>query len=234
MTNVLQNEFKTPIDPVISSILTGESVVTPSTQRIGLEKKSGVENANDLIVLSHYALPIGTLLQVVKETSPLWPFGENASKLTAEQLRCVRAEISTLNYENLLAKNISLFVKNSPEEAGSTLTALQDGGAEIIRQTFLAATDVLQQKPNKLQTYFLEQVKNDKEDRFLDKMANFVELMYAPLYQNFRDLTLISDFTGTNGFSQDGSSLTSFTGKQFKNMILTPALAKCGNEFVSK
>jgi hypothetical protein len=105
------------------------------------EAQADVPDAVQLTALVVQAVPIGPMLAASLDKDPNWPVGEKASKVSAEQLQCLRQRLSPEGYQASRAQAVDEFIERHPGQVQDAIDVLEQGGADVMAAIFTHKQD---------------------------------------------------------------------------------------------
>ncbi|MFT3779797.1 MAG: hypothetical protein QM772_16285 [Ottowia sp.] len=85
------------------------------------------------------AVPVGEVVRVVAERNPRWPVHDlPPGKVTPEQTRCLRAELTPEKVAAFQRADARRFVERHPGQADEAIRILSHGGAELFGKLIMA------------------------------------------------------------------------------------------------
>ena len=90
--------------------------------------EADIDRLTDLVVTT---MPMGMVFDAAMAKDPNWPFEDNAKKLTAEQLTCIRSELSSEGYRRLKRADVVKYAHEHPSDVQRDIDLLGAGAADL-------------------------------------------------------------------------------------------------------
>jgi hypothetical protein len=151
------------------------------------------ERAERLTNLMLELLPFGYLMEQAAANEPTWPLMKKASNVNAEQLACVRGELSAAGYRRAKLKEARAYVVANPSRFEGDVAVLEEGAAKLVGKLMLAGFDAAR-SGGKVDPAVVMKTATSGQ---LIALSNF---MYDPKYEPLRNVAGVGDaFSGKSG-----------------------------------
>jgi hypothetical protein len=88
-----------------------------------------------------YMLPLGDVIDMLKQRSPGWPVDQHLNEVTRTQLQCLRAHLTPESYQTLLRTRVDAYVKSHPGRIKRDIQLLESSGVRRFRASFESGID---------------------------------------------------------------------------------------------
>ena len=113
-------------------------VVAGVNARAAEPGEADIDRLTDLVV---QAMPFGVIFEGAQAQDPKWPLGDKAAKASAEQLACLRSELSSDGYRRIKRKDVVAYAKAHPADVMDDIRLLESGAAELFGKSVLAGAE---------------------------------------------------------------------------------------------
>lgn len=142
-----------------------------------------IQRLTDLVVET---LPIGEVMDHSIAEDPTWPMKQKASRVSAEQLRCLRDQLSSASYRLAKLKDVRIFAQAHADEVADDIKVLGDGAAQVSHNLVLGGMRAHEMgapiNPGK-----------DLQSITGNEMIAYTSYEYDPRYAALRNLVGIGD-----------------------------------------
>jgi hypothetical protein len=178
------------------------------------------QSAEQLAALVTEAMPLGELFQTFIDSQPQWPFGPKASRVSDEQLQCVRARLSAKGYREQRLEQAQAFARRYPDKLEPSVGVLRDGGAAMFASSIRAGME--QAKTG--QTAKVDTLTS----RFTPgQLAALIELTSDDKHKALRELIGIDEVVNVNNPAGDNESRGRNKGRMIGMKLMLSALDHC-------
>lgn len=142
-----------------------------------------IQHLTDLVVET---MPMGEIMDHSIAADPTWPLKQKASRVSAEQLRCLRDQLSSASYRAAKLKEVRAFAGLHANEVADDTKVLDDGAAQVSNRLVLggARAHEMGAPPNP---------GKDLQSITGSEMIAYTSYEYDPKYADLRNLTGIGD-----------------------------------------
>ena len=142
-----------------------------------------IQQLTDLVVET---LPMGEIMDRLSAAAPTWPLKQRASRVSAEQLSCMRGQLSSTNYRATKLQDVRAFASAHADEVADDIKLLENGAAQVSHKLVLGGARAHEMgapgNPGK-----------DLQSVTASEMIAYTRYEYDPKYAALRDLTGIGD-----------------------------------------
>ena len=142
-----------------------------------------VERMTDALVRM---LPMGQIFADAAAKNPKWPMQEKPDAVTAEQLSCVRGELSVEGFRRSRLAEVQAYAKANPSRIDGELKLLEAGAAELFGKMITAGAAKAAGGPEVTAEAILA-------DATSDQVLSFVTFVSDPGYADLRKLSGFGD-----------------------------------------
>ena len=141
------------------------------------------QHLTDLVV---QALPMGRMADVEEAKDPAWPLKAKASRVSREQLHCLREQLSSAGYRAQKLHDVEAYVLSHPADAEDDIKVLDNGAAFVANAFFMGSLKAKMKgtTPNRQ-----EELKSVSARQ----MIAYTSYEYDPKYAALRDLVGIGN-----------------------------------------
>jgi hypothetical protein len=100
--------------------------------------EADIDRLTDLVVK---AMPMGIVFDDAMAKDPNWPLEDKAKNLTADQLACVRGELSAVGYRKGKRAEVVKYAQEHPANVERDIELLSAGAAELFSRFVLAGAN---------------------------------------------------------------------------------------------
>lgn len=97
-----------------------------------------VQHLTDLVV---QALPMGQMADVDEAKDPTWPLKDKASRVSSEQLRCMRGQLSSAGYRNWKLHDVRAYAATHAADVDDDIDVLGSGAAWVANRYFMGSLE---------------------------------------------------------------------------------------------
>lgn len=161
-------------------------------------------------------LPMGQIMEAAAAADPEWPVQGKVGAISAEQLACLRSELSTEGYRRFKRIEVVEHLNNDSRDLKGELRVLRQA-APLMSKLMMAGADAAQKKTDLQPTDLMR-------DADADQMMAMLSLGRDPKFRNLRELTGIGD--AMNG--ETSSSENQATGQMIAMKAMFHGMKICG------
>lgn len=100
----------------------------------GIESKASPSDAVDASRLGQAAarmMPLGDVMEMAAKDDPMWPIADKPGAMDAKQLACVRGNLGPLQFQDMMVKRATDYIRDNPARAADDLRLLEGGGGQL-------------------------------------------------------------------------------------------------------
>ncbi|KAB8196186.1 hypothetical protein FKV24_004650 [Lysobacter maris] len=142
-------------------------------------KQEAIDEMTDAAV---QLFPMGRVFEMFATEDPLWPLQEKPDAITAEQLSCVREELSQPGYWRAKREEVVEYAEAHPDRFDDDLRLLRSGSAELLGKLVMGGVMSAQSGEPVDESELLAGVSNDQ-------VLSMMTLVGDPDYADLRRMT---------------------------------------------
>ncbi|MBJ7574110.1 hypothetical protein [Luteimonas sp. MC1828] len=119
--------LRNPRSPVLFALCLGFASLAPAAHAQNVAP-GDIDRLAGLLV---EMMPIGDVFDAIAKQDPTWPLQERPDAVTAEQLACMRGELSSAGYRRAKRADASAYASAHPSRVRGDI-ALLEGGASVL------------------------------------------------------------------------------------------------------
>lgn len=96
------------------------------------------QHLTDLVI---QALPMGQMADADETKDPTWPLKDKASRVSSEQLRCLREQLSSAGYRNWKLQDVRAYAATHVADVDDDIKVLESGAAWVANRYFMGALE---------------------------------------------------------------------------------------------
>lgn len=142
-----------------------------------------IQRLTDLVVET---MPLGEVQDHSMAADPTWPLKQRASRISAEQLACIRSQLSSSAYRVARAKDVRDFANAHADEVADAIKVLEGGAAKVSHGFVMGGVRARETGTP------LDPAKDMKSITGSEMIA-YTKYEYDPKFADLRNLTGIGD-----------------------------------------
>lgn len=176
-----------------------------------------VQRLGDLLV---EAVPFGPLLDDQAAKDPTWPLKSKVSAVSAEQLACLRREMSSTGYRRAKLEDARQFVAAHPDSVEQDISLL-DSGAALVAGKFISAGIAGGESGTPVDTKAVMRTVTAQQ------ASSFMTFMLEPKYAELRDLTGLGDMFDMSKSATENRRMGEQKGASIMIKFMLHAMGDC-------
>ena len=164
-------------------IVVGALLALAGALQAGTPDNAQVERMTDALVKM---LPMGEIFEGAAAKDPKWPLQAKPEAVTAEQLACVRGELSVDGFRRSRLAEVRAYAAANPSRLDAELKLLESGAAELFGKMINAGAAQAAGGPQATAEAILA-------DATSDQVLSFVTFVSDPSYADLRKLSGFGD-----------------------------------------
>lgn len=181
------------------------------------QQEAQVDRLTDLLVR---AIPLGTMFETMAEADPNWPMQEKPKAVTADQLGCLRRELSTVGYRRAKREDAVAYVRQHPSTLEQDLRVLEEGAAMMMGKLMLAGVE-------QERTGVPVDVSALMGQASPDELAAFMSFMTSPDYAPLRRLAGIGNAFDHKHTAEENKNAGEAVGADLATKAILKAMGRC-------
>lgn len=142
-----------------------------------------IQRLTDLVVET---MPAGEIMDHQVANDPTWPLKDRASRVSADQLRCMRGQLSSASYLAAKSKDVAAFAVAHADEVADDIKVLERGAARVSHQLIMGGARAHE-------TGAPPDPRTDLKSITGEQMIAYTSYEYDPRYTNLRNLVGIGN-----------------------------------------
>lgn len=142
-----------------------------------------IQQLTELVVET---LPAGEIMDHLVAKDPTWPLKDRASRVTADQLQCIRGQLSSASYLATKSKDVAAFAAAHADEVADDIKVLERGAALVAHQLVMGGVHAKE-------TGAPSDPRADLKGITGEQMIAFTSYEYDPRFDNLRKLVGIGN-----------------------------------------
>lgn len=142
-----------------------------------------IQQLTDLVVET---IPLGEVQDHSMAADPTWPLKQKASRISAEQLACIRSQLSSAAYRVARMKDVRAFADEHADEVAGAIKVLASGAAKVSHGFVMGGVRARETGTP------LDPAKDMKAVTGVEMIA-YTNYEYDPKFADLRNLTGIGD-----------------------------------------
>jgi hypothetical protein len=176
-----------------------------------------IDRMTDLVVK---AMPFGAVFDVLAGENAKWPMQERPDAVNAEQLACLRGELSSDGYRRLRHTEVERYADTNSERFASDLALLESGSAKLFGDLVLAGA-MAEHNGTKASPESIIAAASKEE------IESFTSLMSDAKYSVLRKLLGMGDMFDAKASSQENEARGEDAGGALVVNLMRGAIATC-------
>lgn len=86
-------------------------------------------------------MPMGRIFDLALADNPDWPLGEKKGEASAEQLACIRGELSSAGYRRAKREEVAQYIHANPSRIDEELRLLESGAATLMGKLVMGGAE---------------------------------------------------------------------------------------------
>jgi hypothetical protein len=166
------------------------------------------------------AMPFGAVFDILAGENPKWPMQERPDAVTAEQLACLRGELSSDGYRRLRHAEVQQYAAAHPDRFASDLAMLESGSARLFGELVLAGANAehsgAKAKPEEIIAAASK-----------EEIESFTRLMSDAEYAVLRKLVGMGEMFDADASAKENEARGEDTGGALVVNLMRGAIATC-------
>jgi len=180
-------------------------------------QEAQVDRLTDLVVR---AIPLGTIFESLSEADPNWPMQEKPEAVTADQLGCLRRELSSDGYRRTKREDAAAYVKQHPSSLEQDLRVLDEGAAMMMGKLMLAGVEQERTGVPVDESALMGQASPEQ-------LAAFMSFMTSPDHASLRRLAGIGNAFDHERSAEENESAGEAAGADLATRVMLKAMGRC-------
>lgn len=178
------------------------------------------ESAERLAPLVVKAMPVGDLFQSYIDRDANWPLGEKVSRVSSDQLQCLRHRLSSAGYREHRRDEVLVFARRYPDKVSESIRVLDSGAADMFGASIQMGAE--QGRTGKKGDF------NELAKRFSPaQLAAFVELVGDDKHRALRELIGIDDALALDRPGEENQARGRNKGMMIGMKLMLAAMEHC-------
>jgi hypothetical protein len=172
-----------------------------------------VERLGELLIRM---LPFGDIFDMVSAKDPQWPAQDTKGKVSAQQLACMRGELSSAGYRRMKLADAQAYADANPSRLSSDIELLEQGAADVFGKVVRAGIESEGSDPVAVMKTFSP-----------EQMMSFVTFFNDPNYGQLRKLSGVGDALSVSKSSEENEAAGEKLAATIVSQLMFKAMATC-------
>jgi hypothetical protein len=181
------------------------------------EPDARVQRMTDALVKM---LPMGAIFEDIAAKNPKWPMQEKSDAVTAEQLACVRGELSVDGFRRSRMAEVESYAKANPSRLDAEIRLLESGASDLFGKVIAAGAANASGGPEVSPQAILGEATSEQ-------VLSFVTFVSDPNYADLRKLSGFGDALNITKSRSENEKSGSQLGASLAAQLMIKAMGTC-------
>lgn len=202
---------------LLSTLLAAVGAAVAADKALKSGDDARVDRLTDLVV---QAIPLGVLFDSLADQDPNWPMQEKPDAVSAQQLGCLRRELSVDGYRRAKRSDVAAYAQRHSSLLEQDIRVLDEGAAAMMGKLMQAGVEQERTGVPADQNALMGQAPPDQ-------LAAFMSFMTSPDYAPLRRLAGIGNAYDNGRSTEENENAGEAAGADLATSVMLKAMGRC-------